>query len=317
MLYIVIFLICAAIVVFLTGPRVPIDPTIREFNLPADLDAYLRMAEARFSDLVPHTEKTIVWADPIKKQQTPVSIIYLHGFSATRQETVPLADMVARELGANLFYTRLTGHGRPAEFMGAATVNDWLNDAAEALAIGRRLGEKVIVLSVSTGGTLATWLAAWDRSEDVLAYILISPNFMPAKAESRLLMLPWAKILVPLVYGKIWHWTPVNALHGQYWTTDYPMAANITMMGLVQFVRKLDFSQMRRPVLVCLSHKDEVVNPHETEKYYARIGTAIKQKIVIDDAQDPRQHVIAGDILSPNTTQRIANLIVDFVRPLM
>ncbi|MDD4273595.1 MAG: hypothetical protein PHG14_07705 [Desulfobacter postgatei] len=38
--------------------------------------------------------------------------VYIHGFSATRKETAPLSDLVAKTLNANLFYTRLSGHGR-------------------------------------------------------------------------------------------------------------------------------------------------------------------------------------------------------------
>jgi hypothetical protein len=61
--------------------------TVREQaapDLPVDLDAYLKQSEARFTDLRPNNEKAIVWADPSKKAKTPVSIIYLHGFSACR-----------------------------------------------------------------------------------------------------------------------------------------------------------------------------------------------------------------------------------------
>ena len=81
-------------------------------DLPDDLDAYLKQTEARFTDLRPNNEKLIVWADPSKKAKTPLSIIYLHGFSACRLEVAPLCDIVAHDLGANLFYTRLSGHGR-------------------------------------------------------------------------------------------------------------------------------------------------------------------------------------------------------------
>jgi len=310
---VILCLVLSLTILFLAGPRVPVDLHIRPIELPADLEGYLKASEARFPDIVAHTEKTIIWADPATKRPTPLALVYLHGFSATRQETAPLAERVAQRLGANLLYTRLTGHGRPASAMGAATVNDWLNDGAEALAIGKRLGERVLLIATSTGGTLATWLASYSRSDALRACILISPNFMPAKAEARLLTLPWAKYLIPLFYGKIWRWTPINELHGTYWTQDYPMTANITLMGLVQFVKTLDVRQIRCPVLTFLSPHDEIVNPAATETMLTRFGSVIKKTVYIGDAQDPRQHVLAGDILSPNTTETMAQMIADFV----
>lgn len=316
---IIILIVIIVFSLFLLGPRVPVDPHIRTFEIPnlEELDNYLRLSEQCFADIIPGTEKTVIWADPANKQKTPVSIVYIHGFSASRQETAPLSERIAKELGANLFYTRLTGHGRGGTAMAEASVNDWLNDAVEALEIGRRIGEKVLVIATSTGATLATWLATYGPSEEVVGYVLISPNYMPSKTEAWILTWPWAKYLVPLVFGKIWHWTPVNELHGYYWAQDYPITANMTLMALVRFVRRLDFTRIQHPVLVLLSPNDKIVKPAHTEKFYTRLGSSIKQKVYIEDSQDPREHVIAGDILSPNTTNRLAGIIVEFVKPLM
>ena len=55
----------------------------------------------------------------------------------------PLPDKVAAALGANLFYTRLTGHGQDGAAMAEGSVNAWINDYAEAMAIGRAIGGKV------------------------------------------------------------------------------------------------------------------------------------------------------------------------------
>jgi esterase/lipase len=220
-------------------------------------------------------------------------------------------------LGANLFYTRLTGHGRGGQPMAEATVNDWLNDTVEALEIGRRIGEKVIVIGVSTGGTLATWLGTYDHSDDIVAYILISPNYMPKPAAAPFLTLPRAHHILPLFFGDTWTWEPTNPLHGTYWATSHPISAVFTMMRLVQLVRRSDVSQIQGPALFILSTQDQVVRPAATEKMYARFGSTINKKVYIENSQDPRHHVLAGDILSPNTTELIAQLIADFVTPLL
>ena len=100
-------------------------------------------------------EKEIVWADPMIHAKTPISIVYIHGFSASKGEVRPLADEIADQLDANLFYTRLTGHGQDGAAMTQGSVNAWINDYEEALAIGRAIGDKVVVIATSTGGSLA------------------------------------------------------------------------------------------------------------------------------------------------------------------
>ena len=112
--------------VFLAGPRISVDPTFRQFEVPEDIDAYLRESEAAYEDITPGTEKVIIWADSTTRARTPVSIVYFHGLSATRQEVAPLPELVAGELAANLFYTRLAGHGRSGEALAEASVNDWI-----------------------------------------------------------------------------------------------------------------------------------------------------------------------------------------------
>lgn len=99
------------LILFLSDPRTTIDIQLKTFNLPKDIDHYLAQSEAQFHDIVPGAEKIIIWANATKTK-TPLSIVYLHGFSATRQETSPLSDKLAAQLGANVYYTRLSGHGR-------------------------------------------------------------------------------------------------------------------------------------------------------------------------------------------------------------
>jgi pimeloyl-ACP methyl ester carboxylesterase len=241
--------IVIVVVVFLAGPRVKVDTTLRPFPLPDDLDTYLAESENRFDDIRPNTEKTIIWAGQ-PGQKTAVSIIYLHGFSATRQETAPLSDKLAAELGANLFYTRFTGHGRIGRALAEATVNDWLNDTMEALAIGRRLGERVIVIGVSTGATAATWLAAQPDLDDVLAFIFISPNYGPYDRSADILAWPWGEQIAIALIGPERNWEPSNEAHGRYWTLRYPTKALLPMIGLVKLTRQTDLSRIIRPILV-------------------------------------------------------------------
>lgn len=300
------------ILAFLSGPGVDVDTRIYPVNLPEDLDRYLAKSESRFDDIVPGTDKTIFWANG-NKDKTPFSVVYLHGFSATRQETAPLSDIIAQKLGANLFYTRFSGHGRTAEAMLDGSVNAWLNDAVEALEIGERIGEKVIIIGTSTGGTIATWLAARPAAKKVAAFILISPNFGPASKMSNILLWPWGGDIAELIIGKERSFKPNNARHEKYWTCRYPTQALLPMMGMVRLAKSVDLAGIKTPFLVIYSPDDKVVDPAQTELTFKKAVSTKKQLIAFTGSSDPDQHVLAGDILSSDSTQTLGNMIVDFI----
>lgn len=302
---------------FVMGPRVEIDTTIQPVQLSGDLDIYLDASEAQFSDLKAGTEKTIVWLNPQQKEETPVSLVYIHGFSASRQETAPLSNRVAETLGGNLFYTRLTGHGRSDDAMSEGTVNAWINDAVEAIAIGEAIGEEVILIASSTGASLLTWMAANGYlGDDVAAMVFISPNFGPANAASELLLWPWGKQIAQIAEGRYREWRPLNDRHARYWTYRYPSEALLPMMGVVKLARESDLSAVKQPVLVLYSRGDVVVAAEKTEALFAAFGSESKELVAVTTEHE-WGHVLAGDILSPGTVELLTQEIVDFLIPIL
>lgn len=314
-LYSTVFVIALRSLLFFTGPRVTIDRTLKPIELPDDLDQYLATSEAQFTDLVPNTQKTIIWADPVHKTRTPLAVVYIHGFSATRQEMAPLSDRLAEQLGANLFYTRLTGHGRTGQALAEATVNDWINDVAEAIEIGRRLGDKVIIIGTSTGAPLVTWLVGTHYFEDeVAALVFLSPNFGLKQRGSELLMWPWGHVMVRLMIGRERNINPVNELHKYYWTDIYPVEALLPMRGAVELAREIDLNQIKQPVIIFYSPLDQVIDPQRVPLVFEQFGSSQKRLVPIEVTQDPRNHLIAGDIVSPANTNMIVQDILDFLQ---
>ncbi|OUW17249.1 MAG: hypothetical protein CBD18_05190 [Opitutales bacterium TMED158] len=312
-LIVLVVVLAVLLVGFLLGPRVQMETALRTVSLPRDLDGYLRDGEGRFGDIIPGTEKTIVWATE-NGRKTPLSIVYLHGFSASRQETRPMADRVAESLGANLFYTRFTGHGRPGNAMASVTVNDWINDAQEALEIGRRIGERVVLIGVSTGGSAATWLAARKDADDIAALVLMSPNYGPADWRSSILLWPWGEEIAKLMVGDEYGWEPQNEDHARFWTTRYPTRALLSMMGVAHLGRASELERMVAPTLILYSREDRLVSWKQIERAFERMGAKRKRLERIEQTGDGSSHVLAGDILSPDTTDEVVDRIVSFVR---
>lgn len=290
----------------------PVLPDAAMRTDPAALDAWLAASEARHADIVPGAEKTIVWAHA-DRRRTRLAVIYLHGYTATRQEISPLCDRLAAALGANLFYTRLAGHGRAPATLGEASAEDWLHDADEALAVGRALGERVIVIGTSTGGTLAMWLALRPQAADVAAQILISPNLGPHDERSTLLAGPWGYQLQRLLIGEEYRWRPANERQARYWTWRYPARALVPMMALVKRVRESPLEDIRIPTLVIHSPQDTVVSPARIDAAYARLGSPLKEIIKVMDSEDRAHHVLAGDILAPKGTDALLAPMLAFL----
>ncbi len=287
-----------------------------EPQLPDDIEGWLADAERRVAAqyaLIPDTEKRVTWhGEP--GARTPYAVVNLHGFSATRQETAPLAEQVAAALGANLFETRLTGHGHAEQPMHGVRAEDWLADTAEALAIGARLGEQVVVIGTSTGGTLALAMTNHDTAHPVSDIVVISPNLQPSDGNAAWLTRPAGPLIARLIAGDTRSWEAHNEQQARYWSTSYPIEAAVEVMRLVDMLNERLPMQLAQNLLVLLSPEDEVVSPEATKQAFENIHAPRKALIEIEDAEDPSNHVLAGDILSPGSTDDIAALIVEFVQ---
>ncbi|ARU55506.1 lysophospholipase [Oleiphilus messinensis] len=313
-LMVLILILGAMILAYFLGPRpeFALDPL--PVQLDEDLDHYIQAAEARYTDITPGAEKKIFWANPTKKQQTEYALVYIHGFSASRQELSPVPENIAASLSANLFCTRLRGHGRkPSETLGEATLAEWLHDTREALEIGRQLGRKVILMGTSTGASLLTWLMAEDSMTGVAGAILLSPNFSPKDKKSWLVLQPWGRQLLKLMLGEFRKWDAGNSLQEQFWSTRYPASVLIEMMGAVNLAKNSAVEHIKLPLLILYSPRDEVVSVTEIQTMFRRFGSDPKALIAIESPQDGSAHVLAGDILSPATNQVVASEILQFI----
>jgi pimeloyl-ACP methyl ester carboxylesterase len=298
------------------GPREPVvvnvmfDPA----RLAGGVEAFVATTEGVFDDIRAGDGKQVVRAlGPERK--TRYAVVYLHGFSASPAEIRPVPDQVARALGANLFLTRFAGHGRDGGAMAGASVGDWMYDAAEALEIGRTLGEEVIVIATSTGGTIAA-VAALDAemSKDVAGIVFVSPNFGVNNSAAPLLTWPGARVWLPVLLGEERSFAPASAGQAAHWSTSYPSEAVFPMAAIVEYATNQDFSGVKTPALFYFSDNDAVVRPKLTRAVAARWGGPVTLEEVAPGAGiDDNNHVIAGDIMSPGGTDPAVNAILGWI----
>jgi alpha-beta hydrolase superfamily lysophospholipase len=263
------------------------------------------------TELVPGTEKRLAWfAD---EQPTEWSVVALHGFSASRQETAPLAEEVAQSLGANLYETRFAAHGLKENGLTDVTAEQWLDDVADALTVGRLIGRKIVVIGVSNGAALALSMLDHPTMQAVDSLIMLSPNLGPADPKSMWITRPGGTLLFRLIAGETRSWEAQNELQERYWTTRYPMRTIVEVIRVVDRARRKIRTAKAPRVQVFFSPDDLVISLPALRSAIETIQSPEKSVIEISETGSPFSHTIAGDIISPDNTARIAGEITEFI----
>ncbi len=269
---------------------------------PMVADSLLKTHEANYP-VKPDNEARIIWADDSLKSVTEYVIVYLHGFGASQREGAPVHRRIAQKYGYNLLLTRLSDHGLSNDVnLDRFSVQRLWDSALESLSIARALGDKVILMGTSTGGTLALKMAS--LFDDVETLILLSPNVRVRDDNAWILNnrwgLPLAKIITgsdKMVSDEKGDWYP------KYWYPEYGLEAVAELQELIETTMVPEvFVQVTQPVLLLYYyndevHQDSVVSVQAMLEMYQQLGTAdsLKQKMAFPDAGN---HVIGCDLRS-------------------
>ena len=208
---------------------------------------------------------------------------------------------------ANLYLPRLSDHGLiEEEPMLNFTGQKYIDDAREALAVAKKIGQKVIVISSSTGGTLSLILG---NDPQIAALLMFSPNIEIYDPRSKLLTLPWGLQIAQLVLGSKYHiMNKITKQKKNYWTTRYRLEPTVELQKLIETgMRPEIFKRITAPVFMGYYYKnqeeqDKVVSIPAMLKMFDQLGTSDgkKQKMAFPDAGD---HVITSRLSSPNHHQ--------------
>jgi len=293
-------------IVYFLGPK-PAAPIYNNnlIQVPAEanaLEAFVATNEAKHT-IKPDNEARIVWANDSTKAKTPYAIVYLHGFSASQEEGNPVHRNIAKQFGCNMYLARLSEHGidtiDPLINMTATSL--W-ESAKEAYTIGKQLGEKVILMGTSTGGTVALELAS--NFEDVAGLVLYSPNIAINNPSAFLSNNPWGLQIARMVIGG-----KENIIKNKppefkkYWNDHYRLESIVELQELLETTMiPSHFNTIKCPVLTLYYFKDEknqdpVVKVSAMKEMFASIATPtnLKRMVAVPEAGN---HVLASPIQS-------------------
>ncbi len=286
---IILILVLLPIVIFRLGPRpekVKLTTELPTITTEvAQLDSLVAARESEFS-IKPDNASRIIWNNDSLHVQTEYCLLYLHGFSASWYEGCPTHEHFAKHFGMNLYLPRLADHGLltddPLLHMTPAALYE---SAKEALVIARKLGQKVIVMGTSTGGTLALKLAA-DFPDLINGLFLLSPNIRINNPKAFLLSGPWGLQIARAVYKSDYRVTndDFSCKECQYWNCKYRLEATVYLQQLVEeTMHKKTFSRVKAPVFLAYYYKDEthqdpVVRVDAMQQMFAQLSTPETQK---------------------------------------
>ncbi len=269
-------------------------------NLAA-LEQEINQSESQNLLVKEDNEARIVWADS-SKQKTPYSIVYLHGFGASQGEGAPVHTTLAKKYGCNLYLSRLKEQGIESDSaFKSMTAENLLESAKQAVAIGKSLGEKVIIIGTSTGGALGLFIAA--ENPDITGLILYSPIIAPQDDQLYLLNRPWGMNLMEMMTGNDHIIEEREGLTRQYWSRVYYIEGYAALAGIVEETMVEEtFQKVKCPVFLGYYYKneeeqDDVVSVAAMQSMFEQLGTPenLKQADAFPEAGN---HVIASYVRS-------------------
>ena len=248
-----LMIIVLLVLLYIIGPQPPkydLDGEIHPLQATiTTIESFVASKEEALS-IKADNQARIIWADSAK-QKTEYSLVYLHGFSASQEEGDPIHEEFAKRYGMNLYLSRLARHGlATADPFEILDPQQLLTSAKEAVAIGNILGDKTIVMSCSTGGTLALFIAA-NNPEQVDGLICYSPNIAVHDSRASLLTKPWGKQIAKFSLGGEYYVTDGDDEEAKYWYLQYRYEGLIALQQLLDATMKKEtFCNIEDPLFV-------------------------------------------------------------------
>ncbi|MBO1755334.1 carboxylesterase [Allobranchiibius sp. CTAmp26] len=221
--------------------------------------------------------QVIPGAEPFSHDAGAVGVLVCHGFTGTPQSMRPLATRFAAE-GFSVRLPRLPGHGTSWQELNKTRWTDWFAEVDAAYAELAAFCDRVFVVGLSMGGTLAT-LVAETHQNDVAGLVLINPAYV--MNNPRLRAVPLLQYVLPSIGAVSGDIKKPGVSEVGYART--PLKALRSQMRMWEQVTR-DLPQITQPVILFHSPQDHVVPPACSELFLSRISSENVTDVVLPDS---------------------------------
>ena len=237
-------------------------------DISGDVQEYLDMRENKFPELHKDAKKKIIWRDKDKKNKSEYSLVFLHGGFATGRQQEETLVKIADKLNANLFISRLAGHGSGYLSTKELKAEDYLYDIAESVKIGKIIGEKVILMGFSAGGTFSLMAAKDDQLSKYIDYLVLVAPYTPRLspiyfvAATGLFFKKTYEFNFPSLFNlSTDEWSP-------FWVNKFDRNFPKEFWKAMYSGNELKYKKTSLPLLIFYEEKDKVVKADGVKKIF-------------------------------------------------
>ncbi len=212
--------------------------------------------------------------------------LLVHGFTGAPKEMRSLGEHLAGE-GFSVLGVRLFGHATQPEDMARSRWRDWVACVEDGYHLLRGAADRIAVMGLSMGGTLALLFASRHPVAGVVA--MSTPYALPPDPRLRVLRL--LSLFQPYVAKgpPDWRDPEAEATHISY--PQYPTRAIAELLELLAAMRAA-LPQVRVPALLINSHGDTTVSEAQAESILRGLGSPQKEQLWLEDSG----HVVTRDV---------------------
>ena len=255
----------------------------------------VQMAELRFQqELSLMQDKLKEGNEPFfytHEEKTEFSFLLVHGFSACPWEMKDLGEYLYKK-GYNVYGMILDGHGTKEEDLLKVKWEDWYQSVEDTYELTKLIGDRVIIVGLSTGGDLALRLAA-DKPELSGVVSLSSAIFFK----------DWKIVFSGIgKYFIKYNSRPLSPVLKHYYYENRAVSAIYEVYKLSGITKKA-LKNVEQPVLIIQSINDETIKVESSEYIHKNIGSKNKKLILLENGphvltsfENPKQNEVFESI---------------------
>lgn len=214
--------------------------------------------------------------------------LLIHGLTSTTQELEGLFNFLHKKK-YTVLATLLKGHNASIENLHETTWHDWYTSVERDFDFLSRHCDKIFVIGLSIGATLALHLAANKKTPKIKGMVLLAPAIFYVSPLIHLTpFLQHVKRYTTKDYSKYYpkrkkaffDIADDRALEGRIAYKKAPLRALASALSLIKIVKK-EIRKIKLPALIMHSLKDNTIKPKSAVFVYNQISTQAERKKLV------------------------------------
>ena len=240
-------------------------------------------------------------------------VVFFHGLTNCPAQADELAPKLY-DLGYNVYIPRLPGHGEADPMtlaLADVSAEDLMDNTNESIDLARGLGDEVVVVGLSAGGTMSAWAAQYrmDVDNSISVAPFLGPHVVPAWANHAA-----TNLLLMLPNMMVW-WNPAETVSAPEMDYAYPRFASHALAQVMRLGGIVESGARREPPMA--GNMSMLLNDADLA-----VSNVLAEQLVAswrDHGQDVKVQIVPGsrrlphDLIDP----RQDGADVGFVYPLL